>query len=46
VTDGILGADEADRIAEAARKEMAEAVTFGLESPFPAPDAATNYVYA
>jgi TPP-dependent pyruvate/acetoin dehydrogenase alpha subunit len=46
VTDGILSADEADRIAEAARKEMAEAVTFGLESPFPAPDAATKYVYA
>jgi pyruvate dehydrogenase E1 component alpha subunit len=46
VTDGILSADDADRIAEAARKEMAEAVTFGLESPFPAPDAATKYVYA
>jgi pyruvate dehydrogenase E1 component alpha subunit len=46
VTEGTLSAEEADRIAEAAREEMDEAVTFGLESPFPAPEAATNYVYA
>jgi pyruvate dehydrogenase E1 component alpha subunit len=46
VTEGALSAEEADRIAEAAREEMAEAVTFGLESPLPAPEAATNYVYA
>ena len=46
VTDGTLSAERADEIAEAAREEMAEAVTFGLESPFPAPEAATNYVYA
>jgi TPP-dependent pyruvate/acetoin dehydrogenase alpha subunit len=46
VTDGTLSAEKADEIAEAAREEMAEAVTFGLESPFPAPEAATKYVYA
>ena len=46
VTDGTLTADEADRIAEAARTEMQEAVDFGLESPYPTPEAATNYVYA
>ena len=46
VTDGTLSAEEADTIAEAARKEMAEAVTFGLESPFPAPEEAVKYVYA
>ena len=37
VTDGVLSADEADAIAEAARTEMDEAVEFGLASPFPAP---------
>ena len=46
VTDGTLTAEEADEIAEAAREEMAAAVTFGLESPFPAPEEATKYVYA
>jgi pyruvate dehydrogenase E1 component alpha subunit len=46
VTEGTLSAERAGEIAEAAREEMAEAVTFGLESPFPAPEAATNYVYA
>ena len=46
VTEGALNAEEADAIAEAAREEMQEAVTFGLESPFPAPDKAVNYVYA
>ena len=46
VTDGTLSAEEADAIAEAAREEMQEAVTFGLESPFPAPEKAVNYVYA
>src|SRR5439155_291868 len=35
VTEGTLTAEEADRIAEAAREEMQEAVAFGLESPFP-----------
>ncbi len=46
VTEGTLSAEDADAIAEAARVEMQEAVTFGLESPFPAPEAAVNYVYA
>jgi TPP-dependent pyruvate/acetoin dehydrogenase alpha subunit len=46
VTEGLLTADEADRIAEAAREEMQAAVDFGLESPLPAPEAATNHVYA
>jgi len=46
VTDGTLTAEEADQIAEAAREEMAAAVTFGLESPFPAPEDAVKYVYA
>jgi len=46
VTEGTLSAEDADRIAEAASDEMSEAVTFGLESPFPAPEEATRYVYA
>jgi TPP-dependent pyruvate/acetoin dehydrogenase alpha subunit len=46
VTDGTLSADDADAISEAAKKEMDEAVTFGLESPFPAAEKAVNYVYA
>jgi TPP-dependent pyruvate/acetoin dehydrogenase alpha subunit len=46
VTDGTLTAEEADQIAEAAREEMAAAVTFGIESPFPAAEKATDYVYA
>ncbi len=46
VTDGMLSAEEADAIAEAARQEMQEAVEFGLESPFPAPEKAVDYVYA
>jgi TPP-dependent pyruvate/acetoin dehydrogenase alpha subunit len=46
VTEGVLTAEEADRIADAAREEMQAAVDFGLESPLPAPEAATNHVYA
>ncbi len=46
VTDGTLGAEEADAIAAAARDEMQEAVTFGLESPFPAAAEAVKFVYA
>ncbi len=46
VTEGALSAEEADAITEAAREEMQEAVTFGLESPFPAPEEAVKYVYA
>ena len=46
VTEGALSAEEADAIAEAAQKEMEEAVEFGLESPFPAPEKAVEHVYA
>ena len=46
VTEGTLSAEEADAIAEAARNEMQEAVEFGLQSPFPAPEKAVDYVYA
>jgi acetoin:2,6-dichlorophenolindophenol oxidoreductase subunit alpha len=46
VTEGTIDADEADAIAEAARAEMDEAVAFGLESPFPAPERAVDHVYA
>ncbi|HEY6031286.1 MAG TPA: thiamine pyrophosphate-dependent dehydrogenase E1 component subunit alpha [Gaiellaceae bacterium] len=46
VTDGTLSAEEADAIAEAAREEMQAAVDFGLESPWPEPSDAVNYVYA
>src|SRR5262249_12541981 len=43
---GTLSADEADRIAESVRQEMQEAVSFGLESPFPETETALEYVYA
>jgi TPP-dependent pyruvate/acetoin dehydrogenase alpha subunit len=46
VTDGTLSAADADELAAAARDEMAAAVTFGVESPFPAAEDATRYVYA
>jgi pyruvate dehydrogenase E1 component alpha subunit len=46
VTDGVLSAEEADAIAEAARKEIDQAVEFGLGSPFPAPEKAVEFVYA
>jgi pyruvate dehydrogenase E1 component alpha subunit len=46
VTDGKLDAEGADAIAAQVREEMGAAVQFGLDSPFPEPDAALNYVYA
>jgi TPP-dependent pyruvate/acetoin dehydrogenase alpha subunit len=46
VTDGTLSAADADELAAEARDEMAAAVTFGVESPFPAAEDATRYVYA
>jgi pyruvate dehydrogenase E1 component alpha subunit len=46
VTDGTLSAEDADAIVETARAEMDEVVKFGLESPFPPPEAAVKYVYA
>ena len=39
-------ATAADAIGEAAQQEMQEAVEFGLESPFPAPEKALDHVYA
>jgi TPP-dependent pyruvate/acetoin dehydrogenase alpha subunit len=46
VEDGTLEAEEADRIADEVRAEMQAAVDFGIESDFPSPDEATNFVYA
>jgi TPP-dependent pyruvate/acetoin dehydrogenase alpha subunit len=46
VTDGVISAEEADAIAEAARAEMDAAVEFGLASPFPSAEEAVKYVYA
>ena len=46
VTDEVLTAEQADAIAEEVREEMEAAVAFGLENPFRAAEAATNYVYA
>jgi pyruvate dehydrogenase E1 component alpha subunit len=46
VQDGVLTPDQADGIASDVRDEMQRAVDFGLESPFPAPEAATEHVYA
>ena len=46
VTEGIISADEADRIAGEVRTEMQTAVDFALDSPFPEAEAALNYVYA
>ena len=46
VSDGVLSAEEAEAIAEAAKKEIQEAVEFGLESALPAPERAVDYVYA
>jgi len=37
---------EAASIEQAARNEMDDAVKFALASPLPAPEEATNYVYA
>jgi TPP-dependent pyruvate/acetoin dehydrogenase alpha subunit len=41
-----LSPERADEIAEQVRDEMDAAVQFGLDSPFPAPEAALNHVYA
>jgi pyruvate dehydrogenase E1 component alpha subunit len=46
VTDGTMTAEEADRIAAAVRQEIAEAVEFGLASPFPELESAREHVYA
>jgi TPP-dependent pyruvate/acetoin dehydrogenase alpha subunit len=46
VQDGTLTAEEADRVAEEVRREMQEAVDFGLESPWPEPEVMIENVYA
>ena len=46
VTEGTMTAEQADAIADAAREEIEAAVEFALASAFPAPEAATKYVYA
>jgi pyruvate dehydrogenase E1 component alpha subunit len=46
VTDGTMTAEEADRIAAEVRQEIAEAVEFGLASPFPELESAREHVYA
>jgi len=46
VEQGTLDADRADAIAKEVTEEMDAAVQFGLDSPFPEPEAATNFVYA
>jgi TPP-dependent pyruvate/acetoin dehydrogenase alpha subunit len=46
VQDGTIDAARADGIADEVRDEMQAAVQFGLDSPFPEPEAALNFVYA
>jgi pyruvate dehydrogenase E1 component alpha subunit len=46
IQDGTLSAEDADRLAEEVHAEMEAAVQFGLDSPFPPAEAATDYVYA
>jgi TPP-dependent pyruvate/acetoin dehydrogenase alpha subunit len=46
VQRGVFTSEEADGIAAEVAQEMQAAVDFALASPYPAPEAATNYVYA
>src|SRR6201991_358232 len=46
VEQGTLDAERADAIALQVTDEMDAAVQFGLDSPYPEPEAATNFVYA
>jgi TPP-dependent pyruvate/acetoin dehydrogenase alpha subunit len=46
VADGTLEPERGDEIADQVRDEMQAAVQFGLDSPFPEPEAALKYVYA
>jgi len=46
VRDGVLSAEQADEIMQAAKDEMQAAVDFGIESPLPDPAEATKFVYA
>ncbi len=46
IQEDVLTPEEADGIAAEVAQEMQVAVEFALASPYPAPDAALNYVYA
>ena len=46
IQDGTLTTEDADRLGEEVHAEMEAAVQFGLDSPFPPAEAATDYVYA
>ncbi len=46
ITDRTLSAEEADALAAQVREEMQAAVQFGIDSPYPEPEAALNHVYA
>jgi TPP-dependent pyruvate/acetoin dehydrogenase alpha subunit len=46
VTSGVLGAAKADELAAQVAKEMAAAVTFAVNSPFPKLESALENVYA
>jgi len=46
IEQGTLSPERADELASQARDEMEAAVQFGLDSPYPEPEAALNYVYA
>jgi TPP-dependent pyruvate/acetoin dehydrogenase alpha subunit len=46
VEQGTLSVARADEIAAEVTEEMDAAVQFGLDSPFPEPEAATQHVYA
>jgi TPP-dependent pyruvate/acetoin dehydrogenase alpha subunit len=46
ISGGVLSDEDAKRIEDAARSEMDEAVKFALASPLPAPEEATNFVFA
>jgi TPP-dependent pyruvate/acetoin dehydrogenase alpha subunit len=46
IEQGTLSPERADELALQAGDEMEAAVQFGLDSPYPEPEAALNYVYA
>jgi pyruvate dehydrogenase E1 component alpha subunit len=46
IDQGVLDAARADAIAQEVSGEMDAAVQFALDSPYPEPEAATNFVYA
>jgi pyruvate dehydrogenase E1 component alpha subunit len=46
IEDGVLTAEDAERIADEVREEMQAAVDFGIDSPHPDPEDALKHVYA